>query len=473
MIIGLNGIAFGQNESDIRRTYHWYFGEHAGLDFSDNTVIKDITSQMNAYEGCATISDTCGSLMYYSNGDTIWNSNHNVILNGTGLMGCWSSTQSVIFVPQPDSDTLIYVFTTDCSEFNGVNGLRYSIINSEGDNGNGEVIVKNQLMYQPCSEKLAVTRHANGIDYWIVSHEYNSAQFYSFLLTSTGISPPVTSIEGVQMSQFGDGQLTISPNGDKMATWYNLVNGYFLDTLELYDFNNTTGIISNTISLQLDTADQAYGISFSPDGNLLYVPTVNSNGDFLTQLWQYDVSSNNQTTIQNSRTEIFSSMNHWLYSMQLGADGRIYVAKEGTIGADSLGVINYPNLLGIACDFSLNEFDFSAQKIWVGLPNFPNSYFNNTSWLPNCSIGIPEISGDAKFNIYPNPATQFLVVESEIDVSSLSIEIEDLQGFKIPTKILNQNQYNITLDVSMLGSGMYFITINNRSDFHSYKFLKR
>lgn len=468
-----SSLSFGQNQSDIRRTYHWYFGNKAGLDFSDNMVVKDVTSQMNAYEGCASISDTCGSLLYYSNGDTIWNSNNNIILNGTGLMGCWSSTQSVIFIPQPNNDSLIYVFTTDCSEFNGINGLRYSIINSEGDNGNGEVIVKNQLMYQPCSEKLAVTRHANGTDYWIVSHEYNSSQFYSYLLTSTGISPPVTSVEGLQMSQYGDGQLAISPDGSKMATWYNLVNGYFVDTLELYDFDNTNGFVSNTISLPLDTADQAYGISFSPNGNILYVPTINTNGDLLTQLWQYDITSNNQAIIQSSRAEIFNSMNQWFYSMQIGADGRIYIAKTGTQFADSLAVINYPNSLGIACGFTLNEFDFSAQNIWFGLPNFPNSYFNNTTWLPNCSAGIDNISKDNKFNVYPNPATQFLVIESEINFSSLSFEITNLQGFKTPIKILNQNQNAMVLDVSSLRNGMYFLTINDQSGFHSYKFLKR
>ncbi|PCJ22605.1 MAG: hypothetical protein COA97_13280, partial [Flavobacteriales bacterium] len=331
--MAVNGLA--QN-SDIKRTYHWYFGEKAGLDFSNNNVVKDTTSQINAEEGCSSISDTCGNLLFYSNGDTVWNSNHNVILNGTGLLGCFSSTQAVIIVPQPANDTLLYIFTTDCWELNGVNGLRYSILNINGDNGNGEIILKNQLLYQPCSEKMAITHHANGTDYWIVSHEHNSSQFFSYLLTSTGITAPVVSIEGVNIGQFGDGQLTISPNGNKIATSYDLISPY--DTLEIYDFNNTNGIVSNPISLQLDTLDGAYGLSFSPNGNILYVPTLNANGDLLTQLWQYDISSNNQTTIQNSKIEIFNSLNHWLYSMQLGADGRIYISKEGTQFADSLGV---------------------------------------------------------------------------------------------------------------------------------------
>ncbi len=467
--IEVNGLA--QN-SDIRRTYHWYFGEKAGLDFSNNNVVTDVSSQMNAYEGCATISDTCGNLLFYSNGDTVWNYNHQIVLNGSGLMGCWSSTQSVIFVPQPSNDSLLYVFTTDCNEFNGVNGLRYSILNINGDNGNGEIILKNQLLYQPCSEKMAVTHHTNGNDYWIVSHEYNSSRFFSFLFSSTGISSPVISVEGIKMKQYGDGQLAISPNGSKMATWYNLVNGYFLDTLELYNFDKTNGIVSNTISLPLDTADQAYGMSFSPNGNLLYVPTLNTNGDMLTQLWQYDVSSNNQTTIQNSRIEIFNSMNHWLYSMQLGADGRIYIAKEGTQFADSLGVINFPNQLGSACGFSLNEYDFSAQKIWWTLPNLPNSYFNNNSWLPNCSVGISELTTDTKLIMYPNPANNYVVIEAAFDMDFSNLKITDIQGKNIPVKISSQNRNTIVLDLTNISKGLYFITINNQINSSTHKFLK-
>jgi len=192
----------------------------------------------------------------------------------------------------------------------------------------------------------------------------------------------------------------------------------------------------------------------------------------LTQLWQYDISSNNQTTIQNSRTEIFSSLNHWLYSMQLGADGRIYISKEGTQFADSLGVINFPNLLGGACGFSLNEFDFSTQKIWVGLPNFPNSYFNNTSWLPNCSVGISEITSDNMINVYPNPANNYIVIEAEFDMYSSNIQITDIQGKRIPAKILAQNQKSLVLDVTNLSNGLYFLTINNQTIFSTHKFLK-
>ncbi|GIK69723.1 MAG: T9SS type A sorting domain-containing protein [Bacteroidetes bacterium] len=466
------GIRLFAQKPDIKRTYHWYFGEKAGLDFSNNNVVKDVSSQMNAIEGCATISDTCGNLLLYSNGDTVWNYNHQIVLNGTGLMGCYSSTQAVAIVPQPLNDSLFYVFTTDCGENAGANGLRYSVININGNSGNGEIILKNQLLYQPCSEKMTVTHHANGTDYWIVSHEYYSSRFFSYQLSSTGISLPVISIEGVNTYQFGSGQLTISPNGSKIATSYYLPNVFEVDTLEIYDFDNTSGIISNTISLQLDTSDQAYGISFSPNGNILYAATFNSNGDLLTQLWQYDVSSNNQTTIQNSRTEIFNSMNHWLYQMQLGVDGRIYIAKDGTQFADSLGVINFPNQLGSACGFSLNEYDFSGYELSVGLPNFPNSYFNNTSWLPNCSVGISELTADNKLIMYPNPASNYVVIEAVSDMDFANLKITNIQGKDIPIKIISQNQNSIVLDITNLSNGLYFIIINNQNLSFTHKFLK-
>ncbi|CAG0991918.1 hypothetical protein FLAV_02353 [Flavobacteriales bacterium] len=278
------------------------------------------------------------------------------------------------------------------------------------------------------------------------------------------------SVEGVNIGVYGWGELKISPNGVKIATHYNLISD--IDTLELYDFNNTNGIISNAISLPMDTLDEAFGLSFSPNNNVLYIATLNANGDLLTQLWQFDVSSNNQTIIQNSRIEIFNSMNHWLYGMQLGADGRIYVAKEGTQFADSIGVINFPNQLGSACSFSLNEYDFSGYKLSVGLPNFPNSYFNNTSWLPNCSVDISELNTLAKLIMYPIPSNNYLIIESESYMDFSNIKITDIQGKNIPVKIFSQNQNSIVLDITNLSNSLYFLIINNQNLSFTHKFLK-
>lgn len=67
--------------------------------------------QLNTLEGCATIADTTGSLLFYTDGITVWNRNHVPMPNGSGLLGNPSSTQSGIIVPYPGNTDLYYVFT--------------------------------------------------------------------------------------------------------------------------------------------------------------------------------------------------------------------------------------------------------------------------------------------------------------------------------------------------------------------------
>ena len=44
---------------------------------------------------------------------------------------------------------------------------------------------KDSILYpSPVTEKLAAIRHSNGIDIWIIGHEYNSNKYLSFLVTA-------------------------------------------------------------------------------------------------------------------------------------------------------------------------------------------------------------------------------------------------------------------------------------------------
>ena len=114
----------------------WYFGNHFGLDFnSGNPIVLTNGSTVSsntmscAAEGTAIISDSSGSLLFYTNGQQVWNKNHQVMLNGNNLLGNNSSTQAALIIPQPGSSRYFYVFTTDdfCND-NLQYGFRYSIV---------------------------------------------------------------------------------------------------------------------------------------------------------------------------------------------------------------------------------------------------------------------------------------------------------------------------------------------------------
>ncbi|MEP7128724.1 MAG: hypothetical protein ABI729_07645, partial [Chitinophagales bacterium] len=52
---------------------NWYFGVYAGLNFGTSTPTVLTDGKVNTPEGCSSISDTAGSLLFYTDGITVWN----------------------------------------------------------------------------------------------------------------------------------------------------------------------------------------------------------------------------------------------------------------------------------------------------------------------------------------------------------------------------------------------------------------
>ena len=154
-----------QNEAAI-----WYFGFNAGLDFNSGAPVALTNGMLSTNEGCSTISNSNGQLLFYTDGIRVWDKSHNVMPNGTGLFGNPSSTQSGIIVPKPNNPNLYYIFTIDDEA--GPNGLRYSEVDLTLNGGNGDVNAnKNILLTTPTAEKISAIEHANGNDIWVITHE--------------------------------------------------------------------------------------------------------------------------------------------------------------------------------------------------------------------------------------------------------------------------------------------------------------
>lgn len=118
LIIGYQS-GFGQKEGNI-----WYFGLNAGLDFNSGVLVALTDSQMSTEEGCASISDCDGLLLFYTDGITVWNKNHQVMGNGTDLNGNISTAQGATIIQKPGSSTIFYIFTIDAEL--GSKGFCYS-----------------------------------------------------------------------------------------------------------------------------------------------------------------------------------------------------------------------------------------------------------------------------------------------------------------------------------------------------------
>jgi hypothetical protein len=406
---------FGQNKMN-----HWHFGDKAGLDFSSGSPVAT-TSAIYAYEGVSSISDGCSTL-FYTDGDTVFDRNNQPMPNGIGLagkcsgFGMSSNSQSSIIIPEPSSDSIFYIFTVDCIEDTLIDGLQYSVVNMKLNGGLGDVSLKNIPLHPTVEEKITATRHANGCDYWIVSHEYFSNAFYSYRLTNTGLNPvPVISYTGQTHGQAGSGifdcsrgSMKFSPDGTKLVSAstdgvFDYCNFLFP---EMFNFDKNTGVVSSAYIIDTitepgyGTVPPSYGVSFSPDNTKLYM----SSGFYGWLLYQYDLTAGTPMDVMNSRFKLSSVPdslfhNQTVSAIQIGPDNKIYLATDSTF----ISVINNPNVLGLGCNYNRHSTPMLANTFcYSGLPNFPDNFLtmtlsanflistgmvNDTSFFTDLSIG--------------------------------------------------------------------------------------
>ena len=364
LTIVISNSVHAQKEANI-----WYFGEKAGLDFTAGDPVALTDGQMDTWEGCSTISSPNGDLLFYTDGITVWNKQHSIMPNGTGLMGNPSSTQSGMIVPFPGTNNKVFIFTVDWAASDppgGANGLRYSLVDLTLEGGLGDIVAseKNVSILAPVSEKVTAVNHSNGVDIWVVVSKYGTNSFYAYLVSTSGISntPVISSSGDVLTETNSQGYMKISPDG----TWLARANGSG-SSIEIFNFDALTGIVSNVIKgAGFGGIRKLYGVEFSPDSKKLYVNTWYSSASG-GGLYQYDLLDNN---ILASRVFISDLPDG---ALQLAPNRKIYAVKNGQA---SLAVINDPNEKAPACNFVLNGMNLSGRNNNMGLPPFIQSFFN-------------------------------------------------------------------------------------------------
>lgn len=342
---------------------NWYFGYNAGLNFSSGDPIPINDSEIDAQEGCASISDAVGNLLFYTNGQKIWNEENQIMPNGDDLLGHFSSCQSSLIVRLPNSDYKYYVFTT--TQFIDFIGLKYSIVDMSLDSNRGDVTgIKNVFVVDSLDEKLTAVQLDDQNAFWIITKKVDERKYYAYFLNQYGLNAVPVVSDFNQFESNHQGYLKASPNG-------NLLMSCQGNTTTLYKFNKETGVLSNQV--EFDSNSHFLYAEFSPNSQLLYAG-YKVVGEPL-KIGQFDLANYNEFDINSSLQTIYTSTyisNVPLGAMQIGPDQKIYIAR---IGLPFLDRINEPNIIGQGCNYNINAITLNTGTSQHGLPNaFSSDY---------------------------------------------------------------------------------------------------
>lgn len=384
---------------------YWYFGHNAGIHFTMLGIEPLLNGALYTGEGCSAISDPDGNLLFYTDGISVWNKNHQLMPNGTNLLGHSSSTQSGIIVPKPsptNQTDQYYIFTVDAYDVPSGHyldhGLCYSLVDMTLEDGLGDVVTteKNIQLVAPTCEKVTAVAHNNKMSIWVITHKWNSDTMYAYLVTTGGVNQtPVKSKVGDHIGaplppeqndiyHQSKGYLKASPDGTKIAIANNT-----LYSIEVFDFNNSNGVISESSTSFRDgnfSQSGTYGIEFSPNSKVLYVSQWYGGS---SDLWQYDLEAGSGAEILATK-RLVASAGGWTTfgALQIGPDNRMYVAKNGS---DYLSRINNPNVYGAGCNYTNDAIFLAGRESSYGLPPFIQSFFFmniSFSYDPPC-FGTP------------------------------------------------------------------------------------
>ncbi len=324
------------------------------------------TYDAGSYESTASVCDENGNLLFYTNGERAFDKTGATLSSGLltgnengGQRG--SAVQGVMIVKHPLNINEYYVFTTDDAVTATTKGFNYFIYNKLTNTMSGATRLGNYR----CTEQVAATWHANGIDIWVTTHKSGSADLYSYLLKCSGISNPaapvISSNVVLNAKANSDNErscLKFSWGGTKAAATAHLGSGTWDPTnaIVLLDFNKTTGAFTKSAAAGVGTGGNVcidpYACEFSTDDSKLYVDHVTSATAFYLSMAGWG----NGTTIANSKTTVTGVAGLGGH-LKIGGDGRMY--KSGVIG--TIGVISGTTYTASAVT--------SPQTVTYSLPN--------------------------------------------------------------------------------------------------------
>jgi len=378
----------------------WYFGNGAGLDFNpdpddENAPVPrpiEVPHSQNIPAGTTTISDQAGQVLFFTDGQSVWDLNGDLMENGTDIGGSNTASQAVLAVGVPTEPTLFYLFTTEASG-TGNHVVRFSLVDIKAENstGVGNVVTKDNFLFSPSTEHSAAL--SAGDTTWAIFHELGNNTFRAYPVSSQGIGQSVkSSVGSAHGYNSGVGTMKFSPDGSKLAITI-FEDG--CNRTEIFEFDQQTGELTEYALLDLGCTGEIYGLEFSSDSDRILVSYLNG-GPGIEEFIIKEVTSGcptcfatattaaaRATCILSTKKQVPGTAGLNLGALQIAADGQIYVA---IVGDNRIGQVQVGSGCTAASTFNQNAVAAMPGTSNLGLPSFVQ---NSGSSIPEPALGIP------------------------------------------------------------------------------------
>jgi PKD repeat protein len=344
----------------------WYFGFEAGIDFNQQPPVALTDGVMNAPEGCTAVSDRNGEILFYTDGETVYGRTGEIL--GQFIGGDQTATMSVIAVPFPQDETMYYIFTTR-EVYNSDDDyyVSYSILDIKEITGAdpGQVMLDNLPLFEKSTERITALG-GYGNNAVLVAHEYGNNTFRLYPITAFGISPPILqsigSVHNFGQEESAEGYMKFSQDGTRLAVAFSSNGQNYVD---LFDYTDTTFTLSNHMLLnfsEMFPEYQVYGVEFSPQANKLYVSLTGAT----SRIYEFRLDSADVNYI-NQTKNLLREENLAFGALQMGPDGQIYVAIDGS---GTLATIQPNDIPDQPSSYNPFGMDLQGKISGLGLPNF-------------------------------------------------------------------------------------------------------
>ena len=485
---------------------YWAFGDSAGIDFKNLTSPQPANSVLRVRGTCASICDSAGDLLFYCGSPnwaqwlapntiftdgTVISKSHQVMQSGDSLVGAlWY--QEMAIVPDPGNHNRFYIFSAGVT--NATHGFFYSIIDLSYNGGLGKVVQKNiQLRNDTITDAVAVVRHGNGRDWWVVVRSWKNVptkDITAYLVSPTGVVGNPTQFIGPNVAYESFYRLKFNLNGD------HLYNTASTGAIERYNFNRCTGVFSNRqiYSTPSSVYNSIWDFEISPDESKIYIYII-YQGALQDKAYLIQFDTNNSNFLSSADTiSIFSDPDR-PGSLKLGPDRKIYssiysnvsdtcfnylyCASTYTNTNSNLSVINYPDSLGSSCDFQPYSFYLGGHKAYYGLPNNPNYELDTLHGSP-CdtltAVGLNDLfSKNKELKLYYDKTWQIVFVNAEeLQGRNATLEFYNINGQLIESisSETDGSYFSKSSSFASQTDGVYIVRLQTDKEVLTGKFVK-